>query len=129
MSSPSSRTLPRSAASSPATMRNNVVLPQPDGPSRETNSPAAILRSTPPSTVMAPNAFSAPVTSRNESEATTRWLHRHVAVPTLYPVGAVVGDELPVDGEDGGVGRHAGRHRRFLVGRQREGGGRKLGLH
>src|SRR5882724_13366206 len=118
MSSPSSRTLPRSAARSPATMRSRVVLPHPEGPSRETNSPAATLRSTPPSTVAAPKAFSAPATSRKESEATTLQLHRHVAVPTLHPVGAVVGDELPVDGKDGGVGRHAGRHRRILVGRQ-----------
>ena len=63
---------PRSAASRPATMRSKVVLPQPDGPSSDMNSPAATLRSTPPSTVMPPKAFSAPATSRNESEVTTR---------------------------------------------------------
>src|SRR5882757_9643674 len=116
MSSPSSRTLPRSAASRPAMMRKRVVLPQPEGPSSETNSPAPTWRSTPPSTVAAPKAFSAPATSRNESEvATTHGLHRHVAVPALHPVGAVVSDELPVDRMNGHAGRHAGGNRRVLV--------------
>ena len=36
---PSSRTSPALAASSPATMRSNVVLPQPLGPTSEMNSP------------------------------------------------------------------------------------------
>ena len=41
ISSPSSRMVPRSAASRPATMRSKVVLPHPEGPSSDMNSPAA----------------------------------------------------------------------------------------
>src|SRR5665213_2526021 len=36
------RTSPLDAGSSPATMRRNVVLPQPDGPTMAMNSPASI---------------------------------------------------------------------------------------
>ncbi|MNW08385.1 hypothetical protein D3C71_2051580 [compost metagenome] len=39
MSTPSSRILPPSTEVSPAMQRNSVDLPQPDGPSRVTNSP------------------------------------------------------------------------------------------
>src|SRR5260370_37403279 len=39
-------TSPEVARSSPAIMRKVVVLPQPDGPSRQTTSPAATSRST-----------------------------------------------------------------------------------
>jgi len=46
MSSPSIRMRPPSGATKPATMRRVVDLPQPDGPSREKNSPEAILRLT-----------------------------------------------------------------------------------
>ena len=35
-------TLPRSTSQNPAIMRNSVVLPQPDGPSRVKNSPCLI---------------------------------------------------------------------------------------
>ena len=38
MSSPSSRIWPEVGTSKPASMRSNVVLPQPDGPSRAKNS-------------------------------------------------------------------------------------------
>src|SRR5918996_5087507 len=43
---PASRISPSLANSSPATMRKVVVLPQPDGPSRQTTSPAPTSRST-----------------------------------------------------------------------------------
>src|SRR5687767_1258443 len=46
--------VPVSFCSSPATMRSVVVLPQPDGPSRVTNSPCSTARST------ESTAFSAP---------------------------------------------------------------------
>src|SRR5437763_3863005 len=46
--------LPVSFCSSPATMRKVVVLPQPEGPSRVTNSPCSTARS------IASTAFSAP---------------------------------------------------------------------
>src|ERR687896_780678 len=44
--SPASRTSPSVAVSRPATMRSVVVLPQPEGPSRQTTSPDATSRST-----------------------------------------------------------------------------------
>src|SRR5437868_6527932 len=43
---PAMITSPEVRASSPAIIRSVVVLPQPDGPSRQTTSPAATLRST-----------------------------------------------------------------------------------
>src|ERR1700761_3572113 len=45
--SPPTVTWPSSASRAPATMRSRVDLPQPDGPSRQTNSPARTSRSTP----------------------------------------------------------------------------------
>ena len=42
MSLPSSRICPEVGCSKPAIMRSVVVLPQPDGPSIEKNSPAGI---------------------------------------------------------------------------------------
>ena len=44
-SSPKMRTLPSSGTSRPATMRSTVVLPHPLGPSRVTNSPSPMARS------------------------------------------------------------------------------------
>src|SRR5688572_16855145 len=47
MSRPATWTRPESGSSKPAIMRSDVVLPQPDGPSREKNSPAAMSSVTP----------------------------------------------------------------------------------
>src|SRR5688572_9528599 len=47
MSRPATWTRPESGNSKPAIMRSDVVLPQPDGPSREKNSPAAMSSVTP----------------------------------------------------------------------------------
>src|ERR1700747_3643776 len=44
-STPSSRIRPEVGCSKPAISRRVVVLPQPDGPSREKNSPLATVRS------------------------------------------------------------------------------------
>src|SRR5919109_2744766 len=46
MSLPPTWTRPESGCSKPAIMRRLVVLPQPDGPSREKNSPASMSRLT-----------------------------------------------------------------------------------
>jgi hypothetical protein len=46
MSWPRTRTRPASGASKPAIMRSVVVLPQPDGPRREKNSPSAMASDT-----------------------------------------------------------------------------------
>ena len=42
---PSMRTLPASIGSSPASIRSAVDFPDPDGPTRTTSSPSAIVRS------------------------------------------------------------------------------------
>src|SRR5437763_16059313 len=47
--SPLHRRLPRLGSTSPEMMRSNVLLPQPDGPSRLTKAPLAIARSMPSS--------------------------------------------------------------------------------
>ena len=54
MSLPSTRTVPTSAVSKPATMRSAVVLPQPDGPSSATSSPGAMSMDSPSSARVAP---------------------------------------------------------------------------
>ena len=41
---PPTRIVPRSGSMNPATSRSVVVLPQPDGPSRQTSEPCAIVR-------------------------------------------------------------------------------------
>ena len=46
--------LPRLGRSCPSTMRRNVVLPQPEGPTIETNAPAAIARLMRSSTIWSP---------------------------------------------------------------------------
>ena len=43
-SSPPSRIVPEVGSSSPAIMRSVVVLPQPDGPSRQKNSPFSTVK-------------------------------------------------------------------------------------
>ena len=58
--SPSSRTSPSVGCSKPAIMRSVVVLPQPDGPSSEKNSPSAIVRSRSSTAVAAPKRFVTP---------------------------------------------------------------------
>ena len=44
---PPIRMAPSLMSSKPAMVRRSVVLPQPDGPSREKNSPARMVRSIP----------------------------------------------------------------------------------
>ena len=55
MRCPAITTSPAVARSSPAIMRSVVVLPQPDGPSRQTTSPAATDRSASRTAVKSPN--------------------------------------------------------------------------
>src|SRR5580692_12141825 len=61
-STPSSRILPDVGCSKPAIRRKVVVLPQPDGPSREKNSPLATVRSM-LSTAISPNLLVSPDSS------------------------------------------------------------------
>src|SRR5882724_7124090 len=54
---PSSLTSPELAGSRPATMRRNVVLPQPDGPTTEMNSPRSMAKSIACSACSSPNVL------------------------------------------------------------------------
>src|SRR5690606_17910229 len=65
-SSPPMRILPAVGVSSPAIMRSEVVLPQPEGPSRHTNSPSPISKLTSPTAVKSPKRL---VTFSNSTDA------------------------------------------------------------
>ena len=56
-SSPSSWMLPEEGSSRPATIRSVVVLPQPDGPSRQKKSPFSTVKLVSRTAVKAPNRF------------------------------------------------------------------------
>ncbi len=60
MSRPVSSTLPASGSSNPAIMRSDVVLPHPDGPSIEKNSPRPTVIVTSSTATMVPNFFVTP---------------------------------------------------------------------
>src|ERR1043166_8735647 len=51
---------PRSSSQKPATMRSNVVLPQPDGPSRVKNSPSRMASDTPSTARTSPKLRATP---------------------------------------------------------------------
>ena len=57
MSTPSSRIWPSVGRSNPAIIRSVVVLPQPEGPSSEKNSPGGMSRLMPATAVKSPNRF------------------------------------------------------------------------
>src|SRR6187402_525102 len=59
--------LPALGSSKPATMRSTVVLPQPDGPRKETNSPRSTSRLKSSTTVVAPKDFRTCCMERNGS--------------------------------------------------------------
>src|SRR5688572_22613169 len=61
---PSMATVPAVGRSKPAIMRNVVVLPQPDGPRNETNSPRSAARSKCWTAATSPNRFWMPLSSR-----------------------------------------------------------------
>ena len=69
MSSPSTVILPAVGISNPAIMRRVVVLPQPDGPRNETNSPRSAARLKSATAATSPKRFWTPVSSRNVIEA------------------------------------------------------------
>ena len=67
MSLPATTILPADGSSKPATMRSTVVLPQPDGPRNETNSPGSTSRLKSWTTVLAPKDFRTCWMERNGS--------------------------------------------------------------
>src|SRR5438477_11469070 len=60
MSLPSRRIWPDVGRSNPAISLRVVVLPHPDGPSREKNSPGSTVRSMPATASVSPNDFVSP---------------------------------------------------------------------
>ena len=59
-SSPPTMTVPEVGSVKPAIIRSVVVLPQPDGPSNEKNSPLATSRSSESTTVSSPKRLVSP---------------------------------------------------------------------
>ena len=83
---PSTSTVPGVGCSRPASRLSSVVLPQPDAPTRHTNSPAAMVRSTPSSaTVPLRNTFPTPLSCARSpaEEATTGVVVSRIAVTGL----------------------------------------------
>ena len=64
MSRPAWRTIPAVCTSSPAMMRRSVVLPQPDGPRKHTNSPCATSSRMSRRAMKAPKSLRMPSSSR-----------------------------------------------------------------
>src|SRR3970040_2427441 len=64
-------TSPRVGDSRPAIMRNRVVLPQPEGPSRTRNSPSRTCRSMPSTAVTSPNRLVIPLVGTVAMTAST----------------------------------------------------------
>src|ERR1044071_2442177 len=63
---PPTRISPPSAGTKPAISLSVVVLPQPDGPGRQTSFPSSTDRLTPLTTVSGPYRFSRPDRTRND---------------------------------------------------------------
>src|SRR6185369_11778826 len=79
-------TSPEVCTSRPATIRSSVVLPQPEGPRKQTNSPCRIPRLTSCRAVKAPKSLRIWRSSRNRS-GLTRSLLLALAVVAPVPLG------------------------------------------
>jgi hypothetical protein len=108
MSRPWSRIWPLVGSSKPATIRSVVVLPQPDGPSSEKNSPSAMRRSTCSTARTSPaaeeNRFSTPTSSIAGSPSSSGGAWRLAACTLVSAIALVPRIRLPARGFD-----HAGR--------------------
>src|SRR5215468_10331264 len=85
-SSPPMLMVPAVACSRPATQRKVVVLPQPDGPSSTTISPAGTAKLTPPTAAMPANSFLRSLTSSAADIASVLLAVAVGLVPLLDPV-------------------------------------------
>src|SRR5262245_9234922 len=111
MSRPATWTRPESGNSKPAIMRNDVVLPQPDGPSREKNSPAAMSRVTPSTATTRPSKVLVTFSRRMVADVSASTLEelRHPRVDVFlagvvpFPVGLDQRRDLGFGGEQLGV--------------------------
>src|SRR3954451_11232704 len=111
-SCPSMAMLPPLTVSRPAMMRSRVDLPQPDGPTKTTNSPSATLRSTAWITVIDPKVFLMPLSVSSAIVASLANSSR-----SFHPrIGDAGGDEALQENKhqrDGGERHH--RHRQQVM--------------
>src|SRR5690349_8214777 len=100
MSWPSSTMRPRLGSTKPATICSVVVLPQPEGPSSERNSPFSIDSDRPSTAVKSPKCLASPSSMRYDmavaSVSSASTLDR--AVPAVGPLAALLVDHRPVGG-------------------------------
>src|SRR3954466_13103867 len=111
------RIRPAVCVSRPATMRSRVVLPQPDGPRKQTNSPFATSRSMSLSASKDPNDLRMPSRRRYSATGNGLLFRLGLRVVALGPLGedalAVVGSGLEVHLDEAllVVGGHVGEWR------------------
>ena len=92
MSVPWSSKRPALGDSMPHRMRSKVVLPQPDGPSKATNSPSPMSRSMPSSTVVLPKRLCTRWICRNcglRAAAAGRWACAAAATAAASTIGGI----------------------------------------
>src|SRR6185436_17127416 len=103
---PSIATVPALTPSSPATMRNRVDLPQPDGPTTTTSSPSATAQLTPCTTSRGPKDLRTPsrvtvailrVRKPQDRGVIGVSRHRPVAGEQRYLLALRLSDQHPVD--------------------------------
>src|SRR4029453_3034877 len=100
-SRPSSRIAPPLGSTKPAIICSVVVLPQPEGPSRETNSPFSTPSVRPSTAAWVPKRLLSPSSDRNAiSSSDGGRSPLHLAVPALGPVLALGVDDVPVGRDD-----------------------------
>src|SRR5581483_2928828 len=109
-SRPSSVIEPPEGSTKPAIICRVVVLPQPDGPSSETNSPFSTASVNPSTARCAPKSLPRFSSSRNAT------LALDLAVPALRPLGTADVDRIPIDLEQLG-GALTDRHHAGELGR------------
>src|SRR5205814_3110323 len=109
MSRPPCHTSPEVCTSSPAMIRSSVVLPQPEGPRKQTNSPFAIARSMSCSAVNAPKSLRMRRSSSRVSAVTgTRALLLLLRLAVVAP-GPLGEHALAVRGGGGEIHLHQAR--------------------
>src|SRR5437868_12673228 len=110
-SRPPIRMRPSSAASRPATSRNVVDFPQPEGPRRTTSEPSAAAKLTRSTARVSPHSLLTPSTeiADNRRPLAPTILREYDAIATLlHPTGGEAGDDLALN--DDGEHEHREHH-------------------
>src|SRR3712207_1274133 len=94
-SAPSIAIAPEVGSTQPAIICKVVVLPQPDGPRSDTNSPLSIARSSPATARWSPKLFVRPLIERKDKCGRSRSAF-DLAGPALVPVVALLVDRVPI---------------------------------